>query len=166
LYEPIPSLFQKCKKRYRSNLNVEVHNLAVSSSAGSLELFEAGLLSTSDTHLLNRYMELDWAAGSVSVNKHQVACTTLREISNTVGSGIDLLIVDVEGHEAEVFLTFGDMKSFPRMIIVELVDQHPDLKDFAVSSSDLSKKIQNFGYSIVFKDIINTIFVKINQDLN
>ncbi len=71
----------------------------------------------------------------------------------------DLLVIDVEGHEQEVFAGF-DLDSWrPQMMIVELADIHPDLDTTRSSDAALRGTIQDAGYDIVYKDFVNTIFV-------
>jgi hypothetical protein len=48
----------------------------------------------------------------------------------------------------------------PKMLIVELVDTHPDLQSTANSDAKLGQVILSAGYEIVYKDFINTVFVR------
>ena len=75
----------------------------------------------------------------------------------------DVLVVDVEGKEAEVFETFELDEWKPKMLIVELEDEHPSFQKY----TDLISKIKNLrryinrrGYVEIFKDEINTVFIR------
>jgi hypothetical protein len=83
--------------------------------------------------------------------------TILEELD--IETHFDLLVVDVEGHEIEVFSSF-DLKYWkPSMIIVEMPDLHPDFPKLEVPYLKLKKRIEAASYSIIYKDHINTIFV-------
>ena len=46
------------------------------------------------------------------------------------------------------------------MLIVELADFHPDLKTNQTESFQLGEDITKQGYRVIYKDHINTIFVR------
>ena len=79
--------------------------------------------------------------------------------SNSIPIGFDVLIVDVEGFEAEVFSGFNLSKWKPKMIIVELVNTHPDLETTRSSDARLQVVVSSAGYQVAYKDLINTVFV-------
>ena len=59
-----------------------------------------------------------------------------------------------------------DLKKWqPKIIIVELVDDHPSFqedKSFLKNNKQLRREILNAGYEEIYRDCINTIF-KINK---
>ena len=73
---------------------------------------------------------------------------------------LDLLVVDVEGMEDEVFAGFSLEKWKPKAIIVELADLHPDLKTTRRADHNIGRRIKDAGYDIIYKDHINTFFVQ------
>ena len=79
----------------------------------------------------------------------------------------DVLVVDVEGKEAEVFETFELDEWKPKMLIIELEDEHPSFQkyeDLVNRIKDLRQYILDKGYTEIFKDHINTVFVR-NENL-
>tara|TARA_B100000579_G_scaffold145472_1_gene118046 strand:+ start:41 stop:331 length:291 start_codon:yes stop_codon:yes gene_type:complete len=75
----------------------------------------------------------------------------------------DVLVVDVEGKEAEVFETFELDEWKPKMLIIELEDEHPSFQkyeDLVNRIKDLRQYIHNKGYIEIFKDHINTVFIR------
>ena len=84
--------------------------------------------------------------------------TFLRE--NEIMIGFDLLVVDVEGLEGKVFSGFSLDLFLPKMIVIELVDTHPHLKATSNSDAVLGQQILSAGYEIVYKDVINTVFIR------
>ena len=69
--------------------------------------------------------------------------------------------MDVEGKEKEVFVSFDLKKCQPKMVIVELEDDHPSFKDdesFIKNIKQLRSFILNNGYEEIYRYKINTIF--------
>ncbi len=89
-------------------------------------------------------------------------CTTLDRFlsENSVEPEFELLIVDVEGHEWAVFEGFSLGLWRPKMLIVEIADCHPYLGVTKSRDARLSRDIQDRGYTIAYKDAINTVFVR------
>ena len=66
-------------------------------------------------------------------------------------------------YEPEVFKTFELKEWNPKMIIVELEDEHPSFKkyeSFVGGIKQLRQYIVDSGYCEIYKDHINTVFVK------
>jgi len=128
----------------------------------SIDLHLAGTLSTANPVLFEEYKSVEWAKQSlVGSSTIRVNCITLDEFieENQIPIGFDVLIVDVEGFEAEVFAGFTLAKWRPKMIIVELVNTHPDLETTRKSDAQLQMAVADAGYQVAFKDMINTVFV-------
>jgi FkbM family methyltransferase len=162
--EPVKSFFEACRLRHSRN-NVDVHNLAISDQAGSIELNVGSALSTASTETFYAYREMPWACQTEFLGeKSVVQALTLDAFLTSISAslGFDLLVVDVEGLEEKVFLGFSLKKWKPKMIIVELNDYHdsfsghPNLQD---SSRRVRKLIIDHGYMQTYCDEINTIFV-------
>jgi len=79
---------------------------------------------------------------------------------NHINPGFDILVVDSEGYEIQVFNSFDLNFWRPRLLIVELPDKNvhfADFKEFVEESKNLRKKILENSYEIVYKDEINTV---------
>ena len=76
-----------------------------------------------------------------------------------IPSKFDPLVVDVEGMEASVFAGFDVSRWQPKMLIVELCENQPDLQAAAKTDRSLYASILESGYRVVYKDSINTVFV-------
>ena len=72
---------------------------------------------------------------------------------------IDLLVVDVEGYETDVFDGFDLERHRPLMIIVELTDTHPRYAHSRATSARLGLRILDAGYVVVSRDMGNTVYV-------
>ena len=163
IVEPNPEMVLECRRTHEQHPDVSVVEVAAGPPGlDSIVLNTAGTLTTANTHLFEEYKSVGWAKKELKHSKKlSVPCMTLDEI--LVGCSrldqIDVLIVDVEGFESEVFQGFDLARWRPRMIIVELVNTHPDLTSTSHSDSVLQSYIARNGYQVAYKDQINTVFV-------
>jgi len=160
LIEPVSESYQKCKLRYASFPKVEILNVAVGSKDGVLEIHLAGALSSGDQATHVEYSLSTWAAKHLKFTSEKVQQLTLDSILREFPKfkDIDVLVIDVEGYEEEVIDGFNLEESKPKMIIIELLDFHPNLISSRGSHSRVRDRILRAGYAIVYKDFINTIF--------
>jgi hypothetical protein len=137
--------------------------MAVGANQGHADLFYMDTMSSMSQELKAEYETKDWAQQSLRKSRTiRVDVDSLDNIleREDVPQSFEVLIVDVEGMETAVFagLTLDRWK--PKMLIVELSDFHPDLKVNQVESFQLAKDITSLGYRVIYKDHINTIFVR------
>lgn len=161
--EPVPDLAARCRANHRSHPHVSVTETAIGDgSVSELRLYVAGTLTTASSAQNDEYREVDWAAASLTDKQIVVPSQTLDSFLSQVGApeGFDVLVVDVEGFERQVFAGFSIARWRPAMIIVELADTHRDLQTSRNSDAHLGLVIQDSGYRIVFKDEINTVLVR------
>lgn len=161
--EPVPALAQACRTNHSNHPGVTVIERAVGPEDDrDVRLQVAGTLTTANPDAFLEFEKVDWAVGALTdevvVVKSQRLDTLLEE--HGAPEGFDLLGVDVEGFEAEVFAGFDLARWRPKMLIVELLDTHPDLLLTSRSDAELGRRILDVGYVVVFKDQINTVFVR------
>ncbi len=163
LIEPNPLMAEKCREVHSRNKNVSVTEVAIGPvGVKKIGLHLAGTLSTANPVLFEEYKSVEWAKASLKgTTTIEVNCITLDEFieSNRIPIGFDVLIVDVEGFESEVFSGFTISTWKPKMIIVELVNTHPDLETTRYSDARLQTVVSSAGYQVAYKDSINTVFV-------
>ncbi len=163
MIEPVPSLAEACRSLHRNHQSIRVLETAIGPpGVDKVRLQLAGALTTGNQLLAAEYAKTDWAVGSLTNKFLSVPCTTLDILldENEYEPDFEVLIIDVEGSELEVFQGFNLDKWAPKMLIVELVDTHPDLSTTAESDAKLGLRIQGSGYQIVYKDLANTVFVR------
>lgn len=163
LVEPVPAFAAQCRKRYRGNAKVEVVEVAAGAQAGEIELVVAGALSTANPIQAAEYRDVAWAAPHVKgAARISVRQSPLDEILDDMHmpEGFEVLVVDVEGFEGEVFAGFDLDRWRPILMVVELSDTHPDLISNRLSHLELSRQLQGSGYDIVYKDLINTVMLR------
>lgn len=163
MVEAIPELAQECRNNHRDHKLVSIFESAISDlDDHELKFNVSGTLSTANQELKLEYLNTSWAQPSVTsreiVLRTKKLDTFLRE--NDILVGFDLLVIDVEGLEWKVFSGFSLDVFLPKMIIIELVDTHPHLNATSDSDALLGQQILSAGYEIVYKDVINTVFVR------
>ena len=159
--EPVPSFAKQCRKNHAFNQNIKVIEQAVSGSSNRTQkIYVAGALTSTNFERFASYSKFRWSRKHTSNDVIEAQTSTLDEILESEGMhhGFELLVVDVEGSESEVFDGFDIQKWKPQMIIVELEDFHPDILMPDLKLLLLRQKIEDCGYRIVYKDHINSIF--------
>jgi FkbM family methyltransferase len=162
LVEPIPAFAEACRKQYANNPRIKICEVAAGEENTNIEINIAGVLTTTNRDLLHAYKSIGWAKRSIeNVRSIFVPQRRLDDILEGAHapSPIDVLIVDVEGAEASVFAGFTIDKWRPKMMIVELAHTHPDLHAVCAKDAGTQRMIETNGYSVVYKDAINTVFV-------
>lgn len=161
--EPIYDFYLKCLKRHNDN-DVTVANVAIGLEEGEKVIFKGDTLSTLNEDQVSRYKEIDWAqhiSFSESVCDQMRLDTLMEKIE--VPKNFDILVVDVEGKESEVFKTFELDEWKPKMMIVELEDGHESFQKYPeliTEIKELREFIHGKGYTEIFRDHINTVFVR------
>ncbi len=160
--EPVPEHAARCRANYAALPNITVETLAIGSEKGETTITVGGALSTANTAALDEFREVGWSRAAFDNSREvTVPQVTLDEfLSTREVPPIDLLVVDVEGAEPDVFAGFDLARWRPKMLIVELVDTHPDLNANRKVHSDLSNRILEHGYRIPYKDATNTVYVR------
>lgn len=158
--DPILEHCLRCAQRHQNN-DVSIVNCSIGLDEIPIEIYSNGPLSTSNLD------HLKWLKNSFG---DKITCQQYR-LDNIfdkfkIRPGFDILIVDVEGNEDNVFDSFDLVFWSPKMIIVELVDCHPEFRGYDISNihKNLREKIKELDYIEVYKDHINTIFVKNSEE--
>ena len=163
MIEPDPATARECAANHRDHPNVRTRQTAIGDSEDTeLTLHVAGALTTASAPLRAEYETTAWASSSLTERRIVVPCTTLDAVlhSEGVAPDFDVLVVDVEGFEREVFAGFSIERWRPRMMIVELADTHPDLHATRTVDHQLGRALVGAGYDVAAKDSINTVLVR------
>ena len=163
LFEPVPAHAEMCRQRYQACDNVSVHEVAVGADRSEITMRVGGEYSTADTSTAATYEGISYAAGKLTEATIRVEQAPLDELLDPIlgeDTEIDLLVVDVEGYETDVFAGFDLPRRRPKMIIVELTDTHPLYSHSRPSSAQLAMNILDAGYVVVSKDMGNTVYVE------
>ena len=91
----------------------------------------------------------------------------MREQGIRANGEIDLLVVDVEGLELPILRGFSLAKYRPKLCIVEIQELNRRFRGNARAQADAAALFALFagaGYRILYKDMINTVFVHRDVD--
>lgn len=160
MLEPISESAAACKRNHAHHPKVEVHEVAIGACEDWFNIHVGGFLSSVNADAIKQYHEQGWGAlitGEVRLVHARSLDSFLESVSVPVG--FDLLVVDVEGFESEVFEGFELGHWRPKMMVVELHDTCPTFRVTRQNDRAISQKIVQGGYEIVHKDHINTVFV-------
>ena len=163
--EPIEEFAEQCRARHARNSRVKIINCAASDAVGSAQIFVGGTLTTLVGDQVADYEKIDWAKGLHRGESREIKTARLDDILDEQGIaiGFDVLVVDVEGAEEKVIGGFDIARWHPKVILIELEDEHPDFRDNArvVSSvAAIRDKLDRAGYYLYFKDHINSLYVR------
>ena len=165
--EPIIEFADKCRARHAANPRVKVLNCAASDASGVAEIFIGDTLTTLVGDQVADYEKIDWAKGLHRGQRREIQIDLLDNIleAQQIPIGFDALVVDVEGAEEKVIRGFDIDKWCPKVILIELEDEHPDFRDnsrIVSAVAGIRRKIEAAGYSIYFKDLINSLYIRNN----
>lgn len=162
--EPVREHFDQCIQRHKKNLKVTVSNISIGTKEDYQTVYCSGIVSTLDKKQAEFVSSMS-LFGYPQYKEQQ--CWQLKLESylekSDIPKNFDLLVVDVEGREEDVFNSFDLNEWSPKMMIVELIDDHEYFQDnitLVESCKKLRSYINNNGYTEVFHDHINTIFVR------
>lgn len=163
--EPIEEFAEKCRARHSGNPRVSVLNCAASDAAGSARIFIGDTLTTLVGDQVADYAKIDWAKDLHRGESREIRTERLDLLLEEAKApiGFDVLVVDVEGAEEKVINGFDIAKWRPKVILIELEDEHPDFRDnirVVNSVTAIREKIELAGYAIHFKDHINSLYVR------
>lgn len=160
--EPVEEHYQQCLYRHQKN-NVSVIKCSIGTEEKETEVYVSGALTTTKLEHVKMFSEMDW---SKHCQFFKDTCSQIRldKVLNhyDIHPNFDLLVVDVEGNEDDVLNSFDLNYWYPKMMIVELIDEHESFQKYekyVESNKNLRSRIINSKYTEVYKDHINTIFV-------
>lgn len=160
--EPVKEHFNQCVNRHKNNKKIKVSNYAIGTEVGYKPVYCSGIVSTLDKEQANivSSMHLFGYPQFTESECKQVRLDSYMQMAD-IPKNFDLLVVDVEGREEDVFKSFRLDLWKPKMMIIELVDDHSYFQDnvkLIASCQKLREYINNVGYTEVYRDHINTIF--------
>ena len=112
LIEPVSEYADQCRDRYSNREDIEILQVAVGSSDGTLSLHIAGPFTTASESQFTEYRELsakELARDDTVISVQQSTLDAILE-SSEIEHSFDLLVVDVEGYECYLrikILPFG-----------------------------------------------------------
>lgn len=164
--EPVPQFAHMCREHHRAHEGIDVLEVAIAAPGrDTVELTVAGPLTSGSLPLSEAYRSTSWSRDAVQeASTITVPAATADAVLQSwlpmSSRSLDLLVIDVEGMESEVFSGLTLDRWLPVMLIVELMDNHPDFATLQGPSARLYAEILAQGYVVVFKTSLNTVFVE------
>ena len=155
LIEPMGDYFEKIKQNYEHRENLIFENVAISDSEGyeymfriPSELVESGEVPSWSDGISTFYPEKTIMREEHLISKavkELVLCTTFENISNKYSiEKIDVLQIDVEGCDSNVFWQIWNLNYRPKLIIIEIVNMQSEEKN------KIEKTLKNNSYNLSY----------------
>ncbi|MFD2263877.1 FkbM family methyltransferase [Lacibacterium aquatile] len=162
--EPVREFFELCRNRHRHNAGVTVLQGAAGKDFGQLTLDLAMMSTTSVPELLEEIRMLYYAQ-SLFANERQSAWQFPLNFvleQQKFPQVFDLLVLDVEGSEYDALLGLDLDRWQPGVIVIELLDRHPDFARNAalVEVGVKCRELLEQRYTEIYFDPGNSIFVR------
>ena len=160
--EPIKQYADSCITTHINN-NVIVENCAIGCVEDTIPIYVRDGLTTLVPEVNVAHDEMfngTFSTGSATVVRLE---NILRK--HGIEYDFDLLVVDTEGYEYEVFQSFSLDEYRPKIIIVELCDIHPGYGNYPNLQQNAKftrDHITNNGYHEIYRDYFKTVFISDN----
>lgn len=159
-FEPNKKLFKKLKDKYKERNNIYIQNYGISSKEGEL-LFKVNAMDETSTFEELNYQSqyLDTKAKVLGVkkenlieDKYQVEVTTLNKVFKTHKiEKVDILKVDVEGHELECLKGLFCSGNRLKPTYIQLENHNDDMYLSKNTFIDIDNLLCENGYTISTK---------------
>ena len=139
-FEPVPATFNRLREAVKGYERIKAFNTALGDTTGSIAMTSAGSAGNNSVH------QKGSATGSIDVPINTIDSFTA---ANSVGT-IDLLKIDVEGHELQVIKGADQTirRGQVRFIFAECVIPE-DLEEPHTSFFELHQSLHQYGFSFV-----------------
>jgi FkbM family methyltransferase len=167
--EPIPRLHALCCENTKTFKNVINLQTAIGEKETQMDIIDAGTLSTMDVKTLKLYLKTEWSKSHFkNPVKHKVNVERLDNVIKThlteeECKQIDLFVLDVEGFEEYVLKGFNIEKYAPKIIIIEISDQHQSFinnKDIMIKFKNLREYFKQQNYKLLVNDVVDNVYVR------
>ena len=154
LIEPEPGCFQKLTALYAGRSNIEIWNIAISETSGTMPFFHvedqqgqmlesatASLDRASAEQALERLNRRDGAAHRIAQQDVETL-TVLDFLKKSGRSTFDVILIDTEGYDEIILGALLEHKLFPKVLSFEFIFFDPNDLHW------LLKELESFGYEI------------------
>ena len=160
MVEPDPESANLCRENLVPYENVQIIEAAVTTEKGPLKLFRGQELGTLSTQMESEYKSKGWSSANMKGETVFVECLTLNDVMRNSGfSQFGVLSVDVEGEEFSVWKSLDISMFRPRIMIWELQEFSDGGSSFIEKWNVVRNDILSSGYSVIYRDKINTVFI-------
>lgn len=162
--EPVPQYFEQCVRWHGTSLGVRFENCAIGAYEGTTQLVVGGVLSTANPDVAARWLEIAWSSRYFDSSYN--ITVPIKRLDNVLTDHeipieFDVLVVDTEGYEREVFRGFDLAKWKPKLAIIELAeqaDQFTPIESMGNYCEEIRANFMAHKYQELYRDDTNTIF--------
>lgn len=162
--EPVVEFYSLCKFRHAPNAGVKVENCGLSDRAGGVEIKLAAFSSSVEPDLQMAVAGMaefsDWVTEERQLCRLEPLGNLLQRLN--APEIFDLLVLDVEGHEASALRGIDLNVWQPKVVIIELLDEHPEFGKHPglVARAKEARNILEGFYTEMISDGSNSIFIR------
>lgn len=169
--EPVESSFNRCVERHKNN-TVKVIKCLIGSEESDKILYVGnedhicwgGAITTSNEEHLKIYKRKVPNFSEINFSEIKVPQIRLDTVlnANNIDPNFDLLVVDVEGSEFDVYDSFDLNYWKPKMMIVEIEEKHQCFNmnsNYLNNCAKMRKDFNKLGYIEIWNDPTNTVFL-------
>jgi len=161
--EPVNEYALKCANNHSGHPNVDILQVAISNvDDATLTIDTGGVFSTVDSAARDYFMKQGFSRHHFNGSKQLTVPTlTLSTLIHKFSlAQIDILVIDVEGHELSVLEGLSITSNRPSMIIIELQEVQHGKDSLSSSYARARLLLHHHKYVCVYSDLINSIFVE------
>ena len=163
LFEPNKEYYNACSQLYQNNKKVSVENCAILDYVGKTKLYLGGSLSTTNADRVSVYQTVSWAKGSrLDLERFtEVNAFSLDYMfeKHKLPSNFEMLVIDVEGAEAQVLRGLSFDEWSPQLMMVETHETNEDER-LSKTAGEVEEIVFSYGYKKLFANHINTVYRK------
>ena len=154
-FEPNKTLYNKLLEKYKDDKKVQIFNMGVSDALGTKEFYQNVLDYTSSfepvnqdsAYLQKKAMILGVSPENIVNATYDVETTTLSHfINTTISIPIDILKIDVEGHEFQCLVGLFDQDIKVQIRYIQLEQHNDDMYANATSFDVIIKLLNKNGF--------------------
>lgn len=169
-FEPNDILYKKLKTKYKKDPKIRILNFGVSDKIGEKVFYQNILDYTSSFQTLNsdsKYLQrkakiLGIPTCEIVVTSYNVKTTTLSHFINSeINQDIDVLKIDVEGHEYECLIGLFDAKLNFKIKYIQIEQHTDDMYINRVPFTEIENLLINNNFKV--KAVINHGFSELKE---
>ncbi len=154
LVEPVREYFELAKLNTSRFKAARVFNIALSNTSGISTVYKFGPYSALEKESIESIQEAEWFNEKWRISEEKVEVREASDfVQDVIGDKINLLLIDVEGHEFPILENLFQNGIMPDALVVELNSTFH-------GNSDLHALILRSGYKRIYRDSINAIYLR------
>tara|TARA_X000000950_G_C13880170_1_gene646561 strand:+ start:126 stop:857 length:732 start_codon:yes stop_codon:yes gene_type:complete len=157
-FEPTKSLHEYLIKKYNSFSNVTISNKGISSFSGEKKFYENHLNLTSSFEKLNYYSDyLKFKTKILGIDKNKIikkeynvkVITLSSYINDILKSDIDIIKIDVEGHEYECLKGLFNTPLNLNIHLIQLEHHNDDMYENSISFNQINDILNENNFELI-----------------